>query len=103
MKICFIPIDNRPVCYSLPQDIVAIDEGLEILMPPRELLGNLTKNANILEILDWLNNLPQCDSVILSLDTIAYGGLILSRRSEETFEDVKARIFKLKEIHAVLC
>ena len=47
MKICFIPIDNRPVCYSLAKDIVSIDESIEILMPPREILGGLIKNANL--------------------------------------------------------
>lgn len=98
MKICFVPIDNRPVCYSLPQDIVAIDENLEILVPPREFLGDLTKNANAVEILNWLKEVPQCDVIVLSLDTIAYGGLIPSRRSKETFDEIKSRLLNLKEI-----
>ena len=34
MKICFIPIDNRPVCYNLVKDIAAIDEDIEIFIPP---------------------------------------------------------------------
>ena len=98
MKICFIPIDNRPVCYSLPQDIVAIDESLEIFMPPREFLGDLTKSANVFELFNWLKEVPQCDAIILSLDTIAYGGLISSRCSNETYEEIKSRVFELREI-----
>ena len=47
MKICFIPIDNRPVCYSLAKDIAAIDSSLELLIPPREYLGDLVKKADI--------------------------------------------------------
>lgn len=100
MRICFIPIDNRPVCYSLAKDIVSLDESIEFLIPPRNLLGDLTKTADVEKILDWLDNLPLCDSIIVSLDTIAYGGLIPSRRSEETFEEIKTRVLKLKEILA---
>ena len=47
MKICFIPIDNRPVCYNLPKDIVAMDSSVELFIPPREYLGDLKKNADI--------------------------------------------------------
>ena len=98
MKICFVPIDNRPVCYSLVKDIVSIDDSIEIYMPNRKFLGGLDKLANIDEILLWLETLPQCDVVILSLDTIAYGGLIPSRRSKETFAEIKARVNRLKSI-----
>ena len=98
MKICFIPIDNRPVCYNLAKDILAIDEIFELFIPPREFLGDLTKSANIEKIINWLKNCPACDAVIISLDTIAYGGLIPSRRSEETFEEIKTRIENLKQI-----
>ena len=51
MKICFVPIDNRPVCYNLAKDITAIDESIELFIPPREFLGDLTKNARVSEIL----------------------------------------------------
>ena len=54
MKICFIPIDNRPVCYHLAKDIAAIDKDIELLIPPREYLGDLKKNAKVDLIIDWL-------------------------------------------------
>ena len=98
MKICFIPIDNRPVCYSLAKDIVAIDDAIELYLPPRELLGGLKHNADVENLFIWLKDCPKVDVVILSLDTIAYGGLIPSRRSVESFEQIKSRIEKLKTI-----
>lgn len=98
MKICFIPIDNRPVCYNLAKDIVSIDNTIEFFIPPREYLGGLKRNANTSAILDWLKNVPKCDAIILSLDTIAYGGLIPSRRSTESLEEIKTRINDLKQI-----
>ena len=102
MKICFIPIDNRPVCYNLAKDITSIDENIELFIPPREFLGDLKKNAGVNEILEWLENLPACDAMVLSLDTIAYGGLIPSRRGVndkgiiENYDDIKRRVERLK-------
>ena len=98
MKICFIPIDNRPVCYNLAKDIAEIDSSISLLIPPREFLGDLTKTANIPALFEWLKDLPKCDCIILSLDTLAYGGLIPSRRSKDSVEDIEKRINTLKEI-----
>lgn len=98
MKICVIPIDNRPVCYNLFKDITAIDEDIELFIPPREILGGLTKNADVEKLFGWLKNVPTVDKMVISLDTLAYGGLIPSRRCPETFDEIKSRVEKLKEI-----
>lgn len=98
MKIAFVPIDNRPVCYTLPEIISQIDESFEFYIPERELLGDLHKQANIEKLFEWLRNLPKLDSMVLSLDTLAYGGLIPSRRCPESFDEIKKRIEILKEI-----
>ena len=98
MRIAFVPIDNRPVCYSLACDISAIDKGIELMLPPREMLGGLTETADIEKMYEWLKNLPVCDVIILSLDTLAYGGLIPSRRCDETFAEIKLRLETLKDI-----
>lgn len=98
MKIAFIPIDNRPVCYSLAKQIAEIDRSLELILPERSLLGDLKKTANVDEILSWLDKIENPDSIIISLDTVAYGGLIPSRRSDETFEEIKTRLDRLFQI-----
>jgi len=97
MKICFIPIDNRPVCYSLAIDIARIDSDIEFLIPPREYLGSLTQNADIDSIYNWFKEIPEVDKIILSLDTIAYGGLIPSRRSLDTKEEIQERVLKFRK------
>ncbi len=98
MKIAFIPIDNRPVCYTLPKLIAGIDENIEFFIPDRKYLGGLKKQADIENLFTWLSGLPKLDAIILSLDTLAYGGLIPSRRCPETFEEIKTRISILKKI-----
>lgn len=98
MKIAFLPIDNRPVCYTLPKLIAGIDEDIEFLIPERELLGDLTKTANIDALFKWLEDIPVQDAIILSLDTLVYGGLIPSRRGKENLEELKLRLERLKKI-----
>ena len=90
MQIALIPIDNRPVCYQLPEYTAKL--------PDISLMGNLKKNADTEAILDWLSGINNIDVVVISLDTIAYGGLIPSRRSTDSFEIIKERIDKLVEI-----
>lgn len=98
MKLCVIPIDNRPVCYNLVKEILKIDESIELFIPPRNMLGSLTKNADIVGIYSWLCKLPEVDAIVLSLDTLAYGGLIPSRRSTESLADIQSRMQGFKEI-----
>ena len=100
MKVCFIPIDNRPVCYGLAKDICALDEDIELFIPPREYLGSLAKYANTDIIFDWMYHLPEMDAMIISLDTLAYGGLIPSRRIDDSYDEIKTRIENLKPLIA---
>ncbi len=98
MKIAFIPIDNRPVCYTLVEQIAKIDKNLELLLPDRKYLGDLKKNADVEPIYNWLSDIVDIDAIILSLDTIAHGGLIPSRRSTDSFVEVESRMLKFKEL-----
>ena len=98
MRIGFIPIDNRPVCYSLAKYITDIDESIELFLPNREWLGDLTKYADTEKIFEWVKQLPKLDALVISLDTVAYGGLISSRRCPDSFEQIKSKIEKFKTI-----
>ena len=91
-------MDNRPVWYCRPTQMAAIVSSIECGMPKRAWLGGLTKYAAVEEIFTWLENLPELDAIILSLDTLAYGGLIPSRRCPDSFEQIKKRIERLKNI-----
>ncbi len=97
-KIALVPIDNRPVCYQLPRQIISQAKEHCILLPEIDLMGSLNKNANIDSILNWMESLRDVDIFVVSLDTIAYGGLIPSRRSTDTYEQIKSRIDRLVSI-----
>ena len=96
--IAFIPIDNRPVCYNLPKMIIKQDKQHNILLPDINLLGNLKKAANMEELFKWLEGLENIDIYVTALDTLAYGGLISSRRNSEQIEIILNRINYLVEI-----
>lgn len=98
MKIAFLPIDNRPVCYDLAKDITDIDESIELCLPPIEYLGDLKKVAQISKLIPWLKSVSDADCFVLSLDTLVYGGLIPSRRSNETLEELKLRLEMIKPL-----
>lgn len=98
MNIAFIPIDNRPVCYTLPQQIAAIDGNIKFFIPERKYLGGLEKYADVQKIFEWLEKLDNIDAIVMCLDTAAYGGLIPSRRIPDSFEKIKSRIERLKQI-----
>jgi len=101
MKIAFIPLDDRPVSYTLPQQIAKMSRNNQIFLPPRNFLGGLTKYSDVNSILDWLNtciNKEKPDCVVVSLDTIAYGGLISSRRNPLSIEEINENLEKFKQI-----
>ena len=97
-KIALIPIDNRPVCYKLIKQIIGLSKEHQLFMPDISYMGGLEKNAQINEILKWLENLKEIDAAVISLDTVAYGGLIPSRRSNDDLDTIKERINRLKNI-----
>ena len=98
MKIAVIPIDNRPICYDLIQDVLAIDEKIQLFLPELKDLGGLTTQSNLDRLFAFIENLDKVDYLIVSLDTIAYGGLVSSRRCNDSFNEVKKRIEKFKEL-----
>ena len=98
IKIALIPIDNRPICYDLIKDILSVDSDIELFMPEISHLGGLIKTSNTAKLFDFIENLPEIDYFIVSLDTIAYGGLISSRRCDDGFDKIKKRIVKFKQI-----
>src|SRR5579883_892209 len=86
--IAFVPLDDRPVTRQLPQMLGRI-AGVNVLEPPRELLGNYLTFGRPDAIIAWLNKQPQSASAnfIISTDMLAYGGLVASRVPGTSYDD----------------
>lgn len=79
-KIIYVPLDDRP--YSVKHvRMLAEMVDYELTMPPLELLGRFTTPGQPEKVMDWLMAEAHsgADAAILSLDMLAYGGLVASR------------------------
>ena len=101
VKIVLIPLDNRPVSYTLPQQIASLNKNIKVFAPPREFLGGLVSYSQVDKILEWLDEIlkqEKIDYIVASLDTIAYGGLIPSRRLNTSPEEIIKNLTIFKKI-----
>jgi len=99
-RVAVLPMDDRPVNYDYPR-YLSRAAGLEILLPPREWLGNPWRPSRHAELADWLARaVPEADAAVVAIDTLAYGGLIPSRTSPEPAETVLARLEILRRLSA---
>jgi len=80
--------------------MIANSAGIEIIAPPRSLMGSLFHAAQIDSLIGWINTTLERtppDVVIIGLDSILYGGLITSRRSDDPAKAISKRLGALKK------
>jgi len=79
-RVLLIPVDDRPAVVQFPQ-MIANMAATSVETPPAEILGRFTQPGKPEMILAWLRtqDLSEYDAIVVSLDMIAYGGLIASR------------------------
>jgi hypothetical protein len=100
LKICLIPLDERPVNTRYPRLLAEI-AGAEVLLPPADLLSNYRQPASSESLIDWLNaHAPGCDVLIAGCETLGYGGLITSRTSNESAATILTRLDTLRGLRA---
>ena len=98
MKICLLPIDSRPCTSVLPQQLAAI-RGIELISPPRSLLGYFKQPSQQKEVAKWLAKAcVQCDAAVISIEQLLYGGLIASRQNIHSLEECLRALEQLRII-----
>lgn len=98
-KVLLIPLDDRPPCLQFTEKMGLI--GLtDVISPPRELLGKFTKPGDPDQIIEWLRkqDLSTFDAAIISLDMIAFGGLVASRVYSTDLRQARNRIKVINKI-----
>jgi Protein of unknown function (DUF4127) len=95
--IALIPLDSRPATATLPVDIAAV-AGERVVIPPLELLGKATEGANTATVLEWLSQ-TEARALVVSLDAVAYGGLVQSRTSELSADQAWQNLEPIKAWH----
>ncbi|WP_394993053.1 DUF4127 family protein [Emticicia sp.] len=98
-KILLIPLDDRPPCLQFPIKMGLIGD-VELVTPPKELLGRFLEFGKSDEIINWISsqNLKTFDAAIVSIDMLAYGGLVASRVHETLLTKALKRVEIVKAI-----
>ena len=99
MRALLIPLDDRPITFTFPSMLAQV-AGIEVLAPPRSLMGSLFHPAQIDSLFSWVNSTidkAQPDVVIVALDSLLYGGLITSRRSDDPIKTISRRLANIKK------
>ncbi len=95
-KIVLLPLDERPCNFLYPGRLFS-NEEIELVLPAA--LGNKKHAADTSAIRDFLlQECPDADGLILSMDMLLYGGLIPSRIHHEDREVLTERMRFLRDL-----
>ncbi len=99
-----LPADNRPITYLFPQLICQL-ANLAVSIAPRNLMGSLVAPTDIDALFQWLKEtVAQTNNgaIFVCLDSLLYGGLIPSRRSNDSFETIQSRLAQIADLKRCL-
>ncbi len=97
--IALLPLDNRPCNTRFPAQIARIG-GDELLLPSPSHLGFFNTPGQPLALAAWIRGLPaEVEALVVSIDMLAYGGLVASRRPSVLFEQAIEHLQVLREFH----
>ncbi len=86
MKVAFLPLDDRPVTRDAFLALARI-AGLDVVTPPRDLLGGPRTPAEIDALWRWVAGPGgEADLLIGSAELMIYGGLVPSRIGHEPLD-----------------
>jgi len=93
-------MDERPVTYDYPI-YLARAAGYQAQLPQREWLGNPWRPGQYSRLVSWLAEAAQtADVLIVSIDTLAYGGPVPSRTSPDPLAVALEHLAILRQIKA---
>ena len=95
-----VTVDGRPAVRSQVQDLVAC-AGWTLRVPEVAALGHLRTPAPRDELRSWLlQQAPEADGFVLSLDMLVYGGLVPSRFIDDSLPSLLKRLDVVRELRA---
>jgi len=95
-RIVLLPLDERPCNFNYPYQLFNSGD-IKVIRP--EKLGDKKKAANSEEITKFLkDSCKEADSLVISIDTLLYGGLIPSRLHHNSKEEIQQKLELIKEL-----
>lgn len=99
-KIVYVPLDERPCNYAFP-NLLTDQTEVNLVCPSLNLMGEKKKPGDTEQLWDWLyKESMDADGLILSIDTLLFGGIIPSRLHQLSLEDCGKILHKLSKIRA---
>ena len=96
--LLFIPLDNRPVCFSYPVKVMEA-AGYKVYTPAENLLASRTSPADTEKLWKWLESrIDKVDAAVVSTDALIYGGLVASRTHSLSLPELEARVRRLERL-----
>lgn len=85
-KLLLLPLDSRPPCTGIAQDLGRL-ASINVIVPPKELLDNYRTPADRAKLTAWLQTNLQNNAAVISGDLLIHGGLLGSRLPLGTQQD----------------
>lgn len=97
--ILYVPQDDRPVDFAYTVK-TAQDAGYTVLTPPQKYLSGSGFQGNPEKLMSWVeSNASQADAMVLSIDSLVYGGLVDSRKHNLDMDTLTTRLAKVEALH----
>ncbi len=103
MRIALVPLDERPVNVDIPSQVAAI-AGVELAVPPAEILPTMRTPANLEALHDWMREQASASAtthVVACIDTVVHGGIIPARITDDSVVEVLARLEIFDELKQI--
>lgn len=95
-----LPLDSRPPCTTLAQDLGRL-ASIDVIVPPNELLDNYHNPADRTKLTAWLSqNIQNYPAAVISGDLLIHGGLLGSRLPLGTAADEQNFLTTLNNLPA---
>ena len=97
--ILYVPQDDRPVDYAYTVK-TAEDAGYTVLTPPRQYLSGSNFHGSPDELMNWVEtHASEADAMVLSVDSLVYGGLVDSRKHNLDMNTIMNRLKNVESLH----
>ena len=98
--VLFVPQDDRPVSLQYTVE-TAEAAGYTVLTPPKDLISGKNYHGEADQIWNWVrSNASKADVMVLSTDTLVYGGLVDSRKHNIPMSTLTSRVKAIKALKA---
>lgn len=97
--ILYVPQDDRPVDLAYTVQ-TARSAGYTVVTPPQKYLSGSRFQGHPDMLMDWVEeNASGADAMVLSVDSLVYGGLVDSRKHNFDMNTLTARLSRVEALH----